>query len=87
MECRGFQNILLNITSESGSDISSKITQLADTLKSNNTTELQVIFLKHLSQSDSLTIILEENSQDAIFDVLRDRKTDKIITHLGKDLN
>ena len=87
MECRGIQNLLLNITSESGSDISSKITQLADALKSNNTTASQVIFLKYLSQSDSLTSILEENSQDVIFDVLWDRKTDKIITHLGKDLN
>ena len=87
MECRGIQNLLLNITSESGSDISSKIIQLADALKINNTTASQEIFLKYLSHSDSLTSILEENSQDVIFDVLWDRKTDKIIAHLGKNLN
>lgn len=70
LECRGIQNLLLNITSESGSDISVKITQLADALRDNNITASQEIFLKYLSQSDSLTSILQENSQDVIFDVL-----------------
>lgn len=75
--------MLLNITSESGNDISDKISQLADALKNNSVTASQEIFLKYLSQSDSLTSILQENSQDVIFDVLCDRKTDKIVSHIG----
>lgn len=78
--------MLLNITSESGNDISDKISQLADALKNNSVTASQEIFLKYLSQSDSLTSILQENSQDVIFDVLCDRKTDKIVSHIGTNI-
>jgi hypothetical protein len=75
--------LLLNITSESSNDISDKISQLADALKNNSVTASQEVFLKYLSQSHSLTSILQENSQDVIFDVLCDRKTDKIVSHIG----
>lgn len=83
LECRVIQNLLLNLTSESGQNLKDKINQLADALKENSVTASQEIFLKYLSQSDSLTNILEENSQDVIFEVLCDRKTAKLVSHLG----
>lgn len=82
LECRGIQNLLLNLTSESGQTLTNKISQLAESIKENTVTASQEIFLKYLSQSDSLTNILEENSQDIIFEALCDRKVEKLVSHL-----
>jgi len=82
LECRGIQNLLLNLTSESGQTLTNKISQFAESIKENTVTASQEIFLKYLSQSDSLTNILEENSQDIIFEALCDRKVEKLVSHL-----
>ena len=86
-ECRIIENDLLSLASESTADFSEKVKRIVVSLGENSLTPSQEMLLKYLSQSNSLTNILEENSQDLIFDILWDRKTEKIINHLSNYLN
>ena len=86
-ECRIIENDLLSLASESTADFSEKVKGIVVSLGENSLTPSQEMLLKYLSQSNSLTNILEENFQDLIFDILWDRKTEKIINHLSNYLN
>jgi hypothetical protein len=71
-ECRGIQNILMNLTSGSGDEISNKIKKVAESLKNREITPSLIMFIKFLANSDSIKNVLEEKSLESVFDVCCD---------------
>jgi hypothetical protein len=67
-EARGIQNILLNLTTGSEDELTNKINQAAQSLKDRNVTPSLTMFIKFLSNTDSIKNVMENKSLADVFD-------------------
>ena len=86
IECRNTQNILLNLTAESESDISLKIKEAADNLAQNHITASVLAFIKFIVNSDLLKNMTEDSSAEELFNICCGKVTERIVHSIGKHL-
>lgn len=83
-ECRGIQNLLLNLTSENESDMSSKITEAAENLAFDKSISSVLSFIKFIAASDIIKSMNKDASIEALFDVCCTKIQETITQRIGK---